>query len=74
MMAMQLIRANQKQQVAAGARLRANRLAQTIQWEVLNMKIDVFKIEMSAPDDVRELKRMIDAPCQSMGLTQEAKG
>lgn len=24
------------------------------------MKIDVFKIEMSAPDDVRELKRMID--------------
>ena len=21
-----------------------------------------------------ELKRMIDAPCQSMGLTQEAKG
>ena len=25
------------------------------------MKIDVFKIEMSAPDDVRELKKLIDA-------------
>lgn len=24
------------------------------------MRIDVFKIEMSAPDDVRELKKLID--------------